>query len=58
MVHGDTLRLVQVVGNLLTNTIKFTPAPGCLRIEVGRIGNQAALSVKDNGIGMPPEWTE
>jgi signal transduction histidine kinase len=56
MVLGDAARLGQVVSNLLTNALKFTPAGG--RVEVGLAcqGDKARLVVTDNGEGISPEY--
>jgi len=43
---------VQCVGNLLTNAIKFTDPNGQLRIESHAEGDEAVLSVADNGTGI------
>lgn len=51
-VEGDPVRLTQVIVNLLTNAIKFTPNGGRIRVQVYRDGRQALLSVSDNGVGM------
>lgn len=55
MLRADPLRLSQVFSNLLTNAAKYTDPGGQIelagRIEDGRL----AVSVKDNGIGIPPE---
>ena len=52
---ADPLRLSQVVSNLLTNAVKYTDPGG--RIELtGAINHRMlAVSIKDNGIGIPPE---
>ena len=55
LVHGDALRLEQVVLNLLTNAVKFTPRGGEIRVEVGRRNGRAAISVSDNGQGISSE---
>ncbi|MBX7072503.1 MAG: HAMP domain-containing protein [Pirellulales bacterium] len=54
-VPGDTLRLRQVVNNLLDNALKFTPAGGEVRVELGRdVARRAVvLRVSDTGIGIP-----
>lgn len=53
--HGDPNRLLQVVNNLLTNAIKFTPRGGRVSVRLERVGDQAQLTVTDTGIGMRPE---
>ena len=53
VVAGDKARLHQVVTNLLTNAIKFTPAGGRITISVGISGNVARLVVADTGAGIP-----
>lgn len=53
-VEGDAARLEQVVGNLLGNAARYTPAGGHLRVTLRREGSQAVLSVQDDGIGMSP----
>jgi signal transduction histidine kinase/CheY-like chemotaxis protein len=55
IVDGDPVRLEQVVNNLLTNAIKYTPAGGRIQLQVGQSGEEAALRVRDNGIGIPNE---
>jgi signal transduction histidine kinase/CheY-like chemotaxis protein len=54
-VLGDARRLQQVVANLLTNAIKFTPAPGRIEIVLTRSDSTASLSVRDTGIGIPAD---
>ncbi len=49
---GDDTRLTQVVVNLLTNAVKYTPRGGRIRIELLARGSVATLRVQDNGIGM------
>ena len=56
LVRGDAGRLQQVVWNLLTNAIKFTPAGGSIRITVIRDARQVSVSVADTGAGIPPEF--
>ena len=58
LVNGDLLRLVQVIANLLTNAIKYTPSPGRLRITVSQDDTQAQVKVMDNGVGMHPRQIE
>ena len=54
-VMGDPDRLQQVIWNLLTNAIKFTPAGGEIRLSLGRVGPNAVVTVSDTGEGMGPE---
>jgi PAS domain S-box-containing protein len=55
-VRGDALRLQQVVGNLLANAIKFTPAGGRVEVELGRDQQQALLRITDSGRGIEPDF--
>ena len=55
-VSADPARLQQVVWNLLTNAIKFTPAGGRVDIKLRESGGQVELSVSDNGQGIKPEF--
>ncbi len=52
---GDADRLTQVLVNLLTNSVKYTPRGGRIGIRLGRQDEHAVLSIEDNGIGIPPE---
>jgi two-component system CheB/CheR fusion protein len=54
-VYGDAGRLLQVVSNLVTNAIKFTPHGGRIAIRLDRAEAQARLSITDTGIGIRPE---
>jgi PAS domain S-box-containing protein len=51
-VLGDATRLEQVLMNLLTNAIKFTPPGGRVGVIVRREGDYATVCVNDSGIGM------
>ena len=53
-VNGDAIRLGQVVTNLLNNSAKYTHRSGHIRLAAEREGGMAVISVKDNGIGIPP----
>jgi signal transduction histidine kinase len=52
VIWGDSDRLQQIVWNLTSNAIKFTPAGGHVSLRAGRLGNRAELSVQDTGIGI------
>ena len=51
---GDAGRLQQVILNLLTNAIKFTPERGSVEIRLERTESAARLSVSDSGRGIAP----
>jgi CheY-like chemotaxis protein/anti-sigma regulatory factor (Ser/Thr protein kinase) len=55
MVHGDTTRLAQVFWNLLNNAAKYTQNGGRIVLEVKMLEREVAISVKDNGLGIPRE---
>jgi signal transduction histidine kinase/DNA-binding response OmpR family regulator len=54
--RGDSSRLQQVIWNLLTNGIKFTPAGGSVEVRLKSINNHMEISVKDTGVGINPEF--
>ena len=51
-VYGDPTRLSQVVANLLNNAAKYTPQGGKISLSTERIGDEVAIRVKDNGLGI------
>lgn len=51
-IWGDPTRLQQIVWNLLSNSIKFTPAGGTIRVSLERGGNDAVIRVQDSGEGI------
>ncbi len=55
MVHGDSARLEQILTNLLTNSLKYTPAGGAVIIGVETIDGDAVLRVRDTGFGIAPD---
>ena len=55
-VSGDSTRLQQVVWNLLSNAIKFTPAGGRVEVRLEQVGNEAQITIRDNGQGIPGEF--
>jgi PAS domain S-box-containing protein len=56
IVSADSARLQQVVWNLLTNAIKFTPKGGQVHVLLQRVNSHLELSVSDTGIGIPPNY--
>lgn len=53
-VEGDPLRLEQVLTNLVTNAVKYTPAGGRIRVTLRAEGDDAVVSVEDTGLGISP----
>lgn len=51
----DRGRLDQVLTNLLSNALKYSPTGGEIRLHVGKRGDQAIVTVSDQGLGIPPE---
>lgn len=54
-VMGDPGRLREVITNLLTNAVKFTPSGGSVLLQAGLHEQQARLQVSDTGAGIPPD---
>ncbi len=54
-VSGDAVRLEQIVGNLVSNALKFTRGDGLVRVSVAREGDDALLRIADQGVGIPAE---
>lgn len=55
-VSGDSERLQQVIWNLLTNAIKFSPKNGKVELRLERVGSFVQIVVKDSGKGIEPEF--
>jgi two-component system CheB/CheR fusion protein len=55
LVHGDPLRLAQVIANLLTNAAKYSPPESPIELAVEETAGQATIRVRDRGIGIAPE---
>lgn len=58
VLRADSIRLSQIVTNLLNNAAKYTPQGGQISLKVQRSGSEVEISVKDNGIGIPLENQE
>lgn len=52
LVTGDPARLQQIVWNLVSNAIKFTPSGGRIAVHLDQVDSQLELSVSDTGIGI------
>jgi signal transduction histidine kinase len=55
MLEADPVRLAQAVANLLNNAAKYTEAGGQIWLTARREGDEAAVFVRDNGLGIPAE---
>ncbi|MDT5156186.1 MAG: hypothetical protein QOH51_543 [Acidobacteriota bacterium] len=55
-INGDADRLQQVIWNLLTNAIKFTPGGGRILVRLESVGSQVEITVEDSGIGISREF--
>jgi PAS domain S-box-containing protein len=57
-VEGDRDRLTQVFSNIISNAAKYTPDGGRVRLSVRQEGDEAIVSVKDTGVGIPADALE
>jgi len=55
LVEADSIRMAQVLSNLLSNATKYTARGGLIRLSVAEEGAEVVFRVRDNGIGIPPE---
>src|SRR5262249_46317501 len=53
--QADLVRLSEAVGNLITNSIRYTPAGGRIWLEAERDDDSLLICVRDNGLGIAPE---
>lgn len=51
-IDADPVRFKQVLGNLIHNAVRYTPDNGRIQVDISREGEQAVISVQDNGIGI------
>jgi PAS domain S-box-containing protein len=54
-VIGDGVRIAQVLGNILSNAVKYTPQGGEILIDVRESDEVVQIAVRDNGVGMSAE---
>ncbi|HTX05334.1 MAG TPA: ATP-binding protein [Steroidobacteraceae bacterium] len=54
-IHGDPVRIEQIVTNILSNAIKYSGAGGVIRVTLSAEDNETVLRVIDNGLGISPE---
>ncbi|HYX67423.1 MAG TPA: PAS domain S-box protein, partial [Burkholderiales bacterium] len=55
---ADRVRLAQVIANLLSNAVRYTPSGGRIVLRAARDGDEAEVSVEDDGIGIEPAMLE
>jgi PAS domain S-box-containing protein len=58
LVAGDRARIAQLLDNLVSNALKFTPEQGRVDVRVRALDNQAILEVRDSGMGIPADEQE
>lgn len=56
VIQGDAVRLRQVMANLFSNAIKFTPAGGKISVVLESDGHAAVVSIRDTGAGIAPNF--
>ncbi|WP_176442369.1 hybrid sensor histidine kinase/response regulator [Noviherbaspirillum humi] len=54
-VDADATRLEQIISNLLTNAVKYTPEGGLITVTVREEDGQALLAISDSGVGIAPD---
>ena len=54
-ISGDRARLIQIVSNLMHNAAKFTHNSGNVHVSLSQVGEDADISVRDDGPGIPPK---
>jgi len=54
-IDADPVRFAQIFSNLLTNAAKYTDPGGLISVQARLAGENAVISVQDNGIGISPE---
>lgn len=58
IIEADSMRIEQVITNLVDNAIKFTPPAGTITLSGVELADTVKLTVVDSGIGIPPEEYE
>ncbi len=52
---ADPLRTEQVIGNLLSNALRYIPEGGKVWVDIAQVANEVSISISDNGPGVPEE---
>ena len=55
-IEGDPKRLHQVLNNVLSNAVKFTPENGSIAVDCQADGKWLNIRIRDSGVGIPPEF--
>ena len=54
-IDADHGRIVQIISNLITNSCKYSPPGTKITIKVRSESDQVAITISDQGVGIPPE---
>jgi signal transduction histidine kinase len=57
-VNADPIRFEQMIENVISNAIKYTPEKGSIRVRAAREGENAVVRIKDTGIGIPADMLD
>ncbi len=55
MIYADRFQIERAVKNIISNSLKYTPENGSVKVFAGFLNNQAYIKIEDNGIGIPEE---
>ena len=55
VVYADRDLSRQATANLISNAVRYTPAPGTITVSVKKSDDEAMISVQDTGVGLTPE---
>jgi signal transduction histidine kinase len=56
IINADSDRLIQVISNLISNAVKYSPDGGEVTISTAAANGEVHVAVKDQGVGIPPEF--
>ena len=55
-IQGDANRIQQIIWNVLSNAVKFTPSGGSVQVRAEQEGRSIAITIEDSGEGIPPDF--
>lgn len=55
LIHADPTRVDQIIANLLTNAVKYTPDGGHITVTIGSDERDAFVRIEDDGVGIEPD---